>query len=218
MGYVEVLKNDYEVILIDARGHGASDKPHDPEAYKMALRVGDVVAVLDDLNVSKAHFLGYSMGGWIGFGIAKYATERFHSLIIGGTHPYEVASEEPSFVLELLKKGMNAVLTMADLVFGERWTPELKAIVETNDLEALIALGSVKERLGFEDILPELIVPCLLFVGEAAGEYRGAKECAKALPNATFVSLPGLDHIEGVCRVDLVLPHIAKFLAKVNQI
>ena len=34
VGYVEALKSDYRLILIDARGHGASDKPHDSDAYR----------------------------------------------------------------------------------------------------------------------------------------------------------------------------------------
>jgi pimeloyl-ACP methyl ester carboxylesterase len=32
-GYVDALKRDYRLILVDARGHGQSDKPHDPNAY-----------------------------------------------------------------------------------------------------------------------------------------------------------------------------------------
>src|SRR4051794_25832175 len=67
-GYVEALKRDYQLILIDARGHGASDKPHDPAAYDLTLRVTDVTSVLDDFRVQQAHYFGYSMGGWIGFG------------------------------------------------------------------------------------------------------------------------------------------------------
>jgi pimeloyl-ACP methyl ester carboxylesterase len=39
---------------------------------------------LDALDIAKALFWGYSMGGWIGFGIAKYAAERVHALVIGG--------------------------------------------------------------------------------------------------------------------------------------
>ena len=54
-GYVEGLEDDYQLVLIDARGHGASDKPHDPQMYSMALRVADVVAVLDDLGIDTAH-------------------------------------------------------------------------------------------------------------------------------------------------------------------
>jgi pimeloyl-ACP methyl ester carboxylesterase len=46
-GYVGALTPDYRLILIDARGHGASDKPHDPDAYALNRRVSDVAAVLD---------------------------------------------------------------------------------------------------------------------------------------------------------------------------
>jgi pimeloyl-ACP methyl ester carboxylesterase len=92
-GYVQALRPDYRLILIDARGHVASDKPHDPEAYVLNRRVADVVAVLDALNIAKALFWGYSMGGWIGFGIAKYAKERAHALVIGGQHPYARSME-----------------------------------------------------------------------------------------------------------------------------
>jgi len=67
-GYVERLKRDYQLILVDARGHGLSDKPHDPAAYDLSLRASDVVSVLDDLGLPKADYFGYSMGGWIAFG------------------------------------------------------------------------------------------------------------------------------------------------------
>jgi pimeloyl-ACP methyl ester carboxylesterase len=50
LGYVEALKPQYRLILIDARGHGASDKPHEPDAYDWQRHVEDIAAVLDDLD------------------------------------------------------------------------------------------------------------------------------------------------------------------------
>jgi len=55
-GYVDALKPQYRLILVDARGHGESDKPYDPTAYTLPRHVGDVVAVLDALNLPAAHF------------------------------------------------------------------------------------------------------------------------------------------------------------------
>src|SRR5690349_5576708 len=72
LGYVEALKQANRLILIDARGHGESDKPHDVAAYDIALRASDVVAVLNELGVREASYMGYSLGGWIGFGLAKH--------------------------------------------------------------------------------------------------------------------------------------------------
>lgn len=56
------------------------------------------------------------------------------------------------------------------------------------------------------------------YVDEDAREFSHAQECVARIPNATFVSLPGLDHIEACYRIDLVLPHITKFLAEVSQV
>ena len=36
-GYVDELKKDYKVVLIDNRGHGKSDKPHDPAMYNINI-------------------------------------------------------------------------------------------------------------------------------------------------------------------------------------
>jgi pimeloyl-ACP methyl ester carboxylesterase len=80
-------ERDLKVILTDARGHGRSDKPHEPAAYDLRLRAMDVATVLDHLGLPTANYFGYSMGGWIGFGLAKYAPERARSLILGGAHP-----------------------------------------------------------------------------------------------------------------------------------
>jgi len=220
VGYVEALKDRHGLILIDARGHGASSKPHDPGDYRLELMVADTVAVLDDLKVSRAHYFGYSFGGWIGWGIAKHVPERFYSLILGGAGPpRKRLPGEPNFFLDLYQKGMDTVLATCEPMFGQWWTPELKAMCQANDLEALIALVSADDwgGLDFKDILPTVMVPCLLFVGEAADEYASAKECVKSMPTATFVSFPDLDHVEAICRTDLVLPHIVRFLAEVGE-
>ena len=216
-GYVEPLKNDYQLILIDARGYGASDKPHDPKAYELELLVADIVAVLDDLKVSKTHFLGYSMAGRIGFGIAKYAPKRFNSFIIGGAHPYMLDQNELDSDIQLFKKGMDAVIAAMEKA-GMKMTPEMKARMAANDSEAIAALFSAKHwRQNLEDVLPTMSMPCLVFVGEADPLYAGAKECAKSLPNGTFICLPSLGHMGVMSQRHLVLPHITKFLAKVSQ-
>jgi pimeloyl-ACP methyl ester carboxylesterase len=67
-----------------------------------------------------------------------------------------------------------------------------------------------------EDVLPTIAMPCLLFAGEADPRYPGAKKAVNYMPNASFVSLPGLDHYQ-VVGSDLVLPHVKKFLAAVSK-
>ena len=75
--YVERLKDEFQLIMIDARGHGQSDKPHDADSYDLKLMTGDVLSVIDKLHLDKVYFSGYSLGCRIGFGMA----ERAYNLI-----------------------------------------------------------------------------------------------------------------------------------------
>jgi pimeloyl-ACP methyl ester carboxylesterase len=62
-GYVDDLETDWRLITIDARGHGRSDKPTDPNAYHVSSMVADAIAVLDDLTIPSVVAFGWSMGG-----------------------------------------------------------------------------------------------------------------------------------------------------------
>lgn len=209
-GYVEALRPHYRLVLVDARGHGASDKPHDSPAYALSLRVGDVVAVLDALGIRTAHFWGYSMGGWIGFGLAKYAPERIRGLIIGGAHPYErrLASsarldgaDPQAFVTALLKRlGVDFATLPA----------EKQAEFFDNDFLALAAAQG--DRPSLEDILPTLRMPCFLYSGDADGVLSDMQKCIQQMPRVSFVSFPGLNHPEAFYRADVVLPPVMNFL------
>jgi hypothetical protein len=93
--------------------------------------------------------------------------------------------------------------------------PRLRAQILANDLKALLA--QAQDRPNLADVLPTMQMPCLLYVGEADGYYGQVKACAQHIPQGTFVSLPGLDHIQGIERSDLVLPHVTTFLHTVSQ-
>jgi pimeloyl-ACP methyl ester carboxylesterase len=214
-GYVSALKDDHRLVLMDARGHGASDKPHIPEAYELKKRVEDIVAVLDDLGIAQADFFGYSMGGWIGFGVARYAPGRFRSLIIGGQHPRAQNIDGlRQFVRYAVDDGPEAFVALWEESFGAL-SPETRERMLAYDYEALLAVAQDRESL--EAVLPTMRMPCLLYVGEMDEVYPIAKACAKQIANVTSVSLPGLDHGEAITRSAEVLPHVRRFLAAVNQ-
>lgn len=212
-GWVKGLKDDFRLILIDHRGHGHSDKPHDTQSYSLELSVSDIAAVLDALNISRAYYFGYSMGGWIGLGIGKYAPDRFHALVIGASHPYERSMEG---LRKSFSQGMEAYL--------ENDIPSSRGLVVTdwykvrrlaNDHMALMAL--TQDRPDISDVIPTMTMPCLVYAGDADPLYAQVKECAGRLPNARFVSLPGLDHGQGFRYSHEALPHVKKFLSEVSR-
>lgn len=209
-GYVETLRKEFRLILVDARGHGASDKPHIPEAYELKWRVEDILKVLDQLEINRAHYLGYSMGGWIGFGIAKYAPTRLYSLIIGGAQPYGRTFENAR---QVLRDGIDAWVTEV-----KEWGPyssEAIGRIRNNDTQALFA--ALGDRSDISDILPSMDYPCLLFAGSSDSQLHLMKKCATEMPRATVIELPSLTHIETYLRGDLVLPHLMQFFANRKQ-
>ena len=209
-GYVGELRNDYQLILIDERGHGLSDKPTDPSAYEMQKRASDIVAVLDDLGLEMSYVWGYSMGGEVCFGLAQFNADRVESLIIGGMAPFppnhpEVYNEQIAY----LEKGIS---TAAD-AWGYG-SPESREDFLRNDAKALIASTiAARDWTGCEHILETLEVPCFVYVGEADSfMFDATKRGADRIPCAQFVAIPNLDHGQTYSECQKVLPYVKDFL------
>jgi pimeloyl-ACP methyl ester carboxylesterase len=210
------LKPKYRLVLIDARGHGQSDKPHDPPSYAPEKFASDIVAVLDDLGMKTAAYWGYSMGGWIGFAMARYALDRVTCFVIGGatasgTSAYANEPGKENLLIKALRGGLDEYVSL----FGEELTPPLRKRLLANDPAALIACGRQRDiTKGFSDVVRTIAVPTLLYAGSADPVHDAGRQTASEIAGAQFVSLPGLSHVAGNLRSDLVLPHVEPFLAK----
>jgi pimeloyl-ACP methyl ester carboxylesterase len=209
-GYVEALRRDYRLILIDPRGNGASDKPHDPAAYVLGERVADVLKVLDELDVDVATFWGYSDGARVGFGLARQAPERVAALIVGGHHPYEyrvpehlrMNGNDPEECVDKLLTAINADRDKLTLL-GRK-------ILLNNDFLALAAAQQDEPSLAHT--LPDLRMPCLVYGGEQDVDYPAIRDGARLIPGAHFLSLPDEDHAHAFSTSHLVLPHVLEFM------
>src|SRR3972149_4479120 len=216
-GYVKALKEDYLLILVDARGHGASDKPHDVASYAPEIISNDYVRILDALGIRRAHYWGYSLGPMVGFRcIARYALARFNSLILGGGGPYgnQSPAERESMQMMIdaigsaIGKGPEAWLALLERRGAKLRGEELARQVK-NDPAALVALLKALGDVDSGDALPSIRVPCLVYAGEADSTVHKLRQAVGLLPEATFFSLPNLDHGQAWTRAcDLVVPHV----------
>lgn len=215
--YVSTLKDDFKLILIDNRGHGKSDKPHDSEQYSIKLFVEDIVAVLDDMVIEQCHVYGHSLGGWFIYGLAKYYPNKLLSIIISDGVP---GSGDPEWIRETLgtfDKFIHSIDTLTPAQ-KERWL--------ANDLEAFYAIADWVERevqliINLVDtVIKEINVPCLVLMSnlpEESDEFRLLKKTVDLVPNAEFAQFKELSHFELFLRSKFVLPSIKKFLANVSS-
>ncbi|WP_212770906.1 alpha/beta fold hydrolase, partial [Pseudokineococcus marinus] len=179
----------FRVIALDQRGHGASDTPHDPARYDLDVLVDDVVAVLDHHGVDAAHYVGYSLGARVGWRAALRAPERVLSAVLGGVpdgEPLErfdlaQARAHVEDGAEVTDRITAAYLTMADSVAG-------------NDVRALIALVEGMRGSGSLDPEDPPHQPVLVATGSEDGILERSRRLAAALPQGSFVEIPGRHH------------------------
>lgn len=83
---VPALSRHFRVLRYDTRGHGGSGTP--VGAYSLDRLGRDVLELMDALQIERAHFLGLSLGGFIGQWLGVHAPERIDRLILSNTSSY----------------------------------------------------------------------------------------------------------------------------------
>lgn len=210
IGYVDELADDFSLILVDARGHGQSDKPHDPLSYEGSALARDIVAVMDDLGLENIIFWGYSLGGRVGFELANIAAERFSAFIIGGSSPYEIDLRVPINGDQTDHDDVRSAVLDFFGISGESVPREYMNGVLENDFFAIHA--ALAKRPSIAQALKKMGMPCLLYVGEADPRSLPIEKAASMLKDASFARLPGLDHGQAFTMKDAVMPHVRSFL------
>ncbi|MFF3565467.1 alpha/beta fold hydrolase [Streptomyces sp. NPDC002574] len=214
-GHVGALADDFRLILIDARGHGRSDAPHDAESYELSRQVDDVLAVLDALDIDRAAVWGASMGGIIGLHLLARHPERLTGLVAGGAHagvvavdPAEVEAEAAVF----RDQGIAPFIGMLER--GGSLPPWMRAAMQAADPLALAALTlALDNRESVLDVLASCSVPLLLIAGDGDPQLPAIRQTADQVPTARIVELPDCGHFDAFLRTDLTVPVVRAFLA-----
>ena len=218
-GYTQLLNTDYKLILFDVRGHGRSDRPKGLAA-QASNPVDDVVAVLDDLGIEKAGFLGYSMGASVGFKQAVYHPDRFSGFMLGGMTPGPWPEEMRRAVdisialVKLRQSDPEAYFEQMERLLGHPIAPEDKSVYLQRDANAEIEeQHSHKDELALAPHDLETITsPCLLYCGDQDPFYKGAQESVQYMPRAVFISIGGLNHITAFYRSDVIVKIVRQFM------
>jgi len=191
-GVIDALAdNGRRVVATDARGHGASDKPHDPERYAGDTMVRDAQAVLDHLGVESVDVIGYSMGAMVAARLVP-DEPRTRSLVLGGVGeriipPRSGGRNPEAIAAALLADDASAAGNATAKTFREF------ADATGADRQALAAL-SRSTSLRYSVRFDAITVPTLVIAGTGDTLIRSPDALAAKLPSARLKMVKG-DHV-----------------------
>jgi pimeloyl-ACP methyl ester carboxylesterase len=186
----------HEVIAPDARGHGHSEKPHDPDRYGEQRMARDLAILLDTIAAREVDLVGYSMGAIVALILAS-KDKRVRRLIIGGVGSgvIECGGVDRRAVSD---ESIIEALSTDDLASIE--TPEARAFrtladALDSDRDALVAQARsiYRGRIALEQIT----APTLILAGEEDPLAVRPETLSGEIPNATLKILAG-NHIEAL--------------------
>ena len=214
-GQVAALKDRYQVIVWDMRGHGESDYPKDPALYSEGLTIGDMRALLDVVGADKAIVAGLSLGGYMSLAFHASHPNRVRALMLFDTGP--------GFKKDEARAKWNETANKRAADFDARGLAALNSsdevkLVHHRDAKGLA--GAARGMLAQKNdrviqSLDRIAVPTLVLVGAndtnflAATDYMAAK-----IKGATKVVIPDAGHAANLHQPARFNQAVEAFLAK----
>jgi pimeloyl-ACP methyl ester carboxylesterase len=190
----ELRKNGRRVVALDNRGHGDSAKLYDPEAYHIGTMAGDVLALMDHLNIGRADMMGYSMGSRMTALLALHHPARLRSAILGGIGIGLIEGGGPgeNVAAALEADSLEQVTDPVGRTF------RAFADQTRSDRRALAACLRGSRRLMSRDEAAAIKVPTLIAVGTTDEIAGSAHALGEIIPGAEVLDIPRRDHMRAV--------------------
>jgi len=218
-GWVESLREEWRLILVDLRGHGQSDKPHDPAAYRFSVLASDILAVLDDLGIASAAVFGFSLGAEVALRLAASHPDRVNAVAAIGSDPAAVGfadlpreeGEGDAQARRFEREGMGWLAAKLEA----QGRPDAARLMAQADPLAMAAwLRAWGEDAPLPQRFVDLSMPLLFAWGER--EIEGW-DVPILPPGARLVIVPGADHPGVLERRDVMLPEVRALLVSARS-
>jgi 3-oxoadipate enol-lactonase len=202
----EAFSEHFQVIRYDTRGHGRSTAPLGP--YTLAQLGGDVIELLDHLDVRQAHFCGISMGGAIGQWLGVHAESRIGRLAIANTAArIGTADGWQTRAAAVRATGLGGIAASAPQrwftpAFAERAPSLVSALVDamgSGNAEGYAACCDALAAADQRDDVRRIALPTLVIAGEAdpVTTVEDARFLYERIPGARLSVLPA-SHISNI--------------------
>jgi 3-oxoadipate enol-lactonase len=224
---IAALRERYRCVAWDHRGQGASDVPG--RIVTIEEVTADAIRLIERLEVAPVHFVGLSMGGFVGMRIAARRPDLVRSLsLLGTAADPEPRAHLPRYrVLGLAARLFGVSGPLADRVLrimvarslleDPALAPrvaELRAMLMENGRSVVKAVNGVLEREGIEDEVARIRCPTLVVRGteDAAIARERARAVADAIPGAEWVEVEGAGHTSTLEQPEAVTAALERFL------
>jgi 3-oxoadipate enol-lactonase len=220
---INLLTPHFRVLLYDTRGHGGTDVPSG--AYTMAQLEEDAICLIDELGIDVFHWVGLSMGGMIGQGMALKHPERLTSLALCDTTAFVPEDSGPIWQERIdtaRSKGMEALCdeTM------ERWftkpfldqDPPAVEMIRKQFLatppQGFIGCSEAIRKLNYIDRLKEIKAPTLIMVGEndMGTPVEASEAMHERIPNSRLEVLSSAAHLSNIEQSEIFNKNLLDFL------
>ncbi|MET1014153.1 MAG: alpha/beta hydrolase [Paenisporosarcina sp.] len=218
---VQVLKKYFRTIVLDARGHGDSNKP---SSYTLNDHIADVLNLLDHLGIDETYMIGVSMGSYIAQGVAIASPERVKKLILvatkseGTTSSMEALFQKYADELTGLTFSQK-VLKVSPYMFHDlsavgQWSKEAARKGTPLTVEQITAANEALEGFNFKQDLYRVTAKTLVISGDhdELNPPEVGRETARLIPNAMFVEFKESGHAPNVEQHLLFLDFALEFL------
>jgi pimeloyl-ACP methyl ester carboxylesterase len=184
------------VVAPDARGHGDSEKPHDPDRYGEQRMARDLACLLDEIGAPQVDLVGYSMGAVVSL-LTASRDERVRRLVVGGVGSgvVECGGVDRRVVSnDAIIEALSAD-DPANIGLPEAAAFRMLADAVNGDRAALVAQARAVYRGGVE--LARISAPTLILAGATDPLAVRPEVLAEAIPDAALQILSG-NHIEAL--------------------
>ena len=190
----ELRKDGRRVVALDNRGHGESSKLYDPAQYSIATMAGDVVALMDHLDIARADIMGYSLGARMTAWLALNATPRLRAAIFGGIGMAMIEGGGPG---ETVAAALEAP-SLDEVTDPVGRTFRAFADQTRSDRLALAACLRGSRGLMSREEAARIALPVLIAVGTTDEIAGSAEGLGRIIAGADVLDIPNRDHMRAV--------------------
>ena len=228
---IEALQSSYRCVAIDWRGQGASP-PAEDGRYDMDTLYEDAVAVIEHLGVAPVHYVGLSMGGFVGMRIGARRPDLVRSLTLIETSADReerfAAIQDKVLSIVHVAVGMGPVRRSVEkIMLGPtfRKDPASKPVIQEwmrqidqTDRKGLRgAILGVANRKAVAPEIGAITAPTLVITGvdDKPTPVKKARKIAAAIPGARLELVPDAGHSSTIEQPEALTALIEKFLVDV---